>query len=761
MKPIFSFGLLASVLLTAPLLAAPLTLANSNFQASGNNTNPASWTVTENNATSISSIYVWGSTSNVLAFWGAGATAEQSFLTPEATAGTYGSYAITFDTGWRGFNSPTATGFSVKFELVNVTDGGVLATGTYNYPLPPAAISNTYTTIATGNTLILAYDNSLPSLAGDTVALRVTGTGSPNQAGNNFLNTGWIDNITVDATAGGPDPILTITAPPTIQSNGTPVNVAIPFSNEGATQPLTITSVTPGGFDAPAFTVGSTSSPVAPGGSGTINLTFTPTFGGNHSADITVVTNAAVNPTRVIPLTARVADPAMSLATERVDFGTLAANPGATTANVTVTNNGGTASLNVNASLLGTADGFAITSVPGPIAPGASANIVVTFNPGSATGHFGGLLAITSDAAYNSSVTLPLVAEVTPATPLPIPLSLENGDFNANAYSSTNSTAPNGWTSSLVGSSGNYGQLIPNVTNLPALFWARSGNFLQQDLSVANTGLTASQITGVSLSFDRGYRNDTVTAGDIIVRVSLWDLVSDTEIAGRDVLIEDTGVIAGTGSNQFTPTGVAFPVASASAGAVALRIATVEPLLAANQFFATAMIDNVSLAISGTYVPADPFADWALAAGIDGTPGKEDGPADDPDQDGVTNLDEFAFGSAPLSGSSRGLVAALTADTNADSQDELLLTVAVRAGASFSGSPSPAATIDGIVYQIQGSISLGAFTQTVEGPLATPVIPASLPAAAPSGYEYKTFRLAGSNGLPGRGFLRASVTEAP
>jgi hypothetical protein len=286
------------------------------------------------------------------------------------------------------------------------------------------------------------------------------------------------------------------------------MNVEIPFTNDGATQPLNITSVTPGGIDGAFFTVGTISSPVAPGASGTINLTFTPISAGNYSANITVVTDAAVNPTRVIPLVATVADPALAVAPDRVDFGTLAANPGATTANVTVTNSGGTADLNVDATLLGTADGFAITSVPGPIAPGASADIVVTFDPGAATGHFGGLLAITTDATYNSSVTLPLVAEVTPASSLPVALALENGNFNANAYSSTSSTAPNGWSSSLVGTPGNYSQLIPNVTDLPALFWANSGNFIQQDLSLANPGLTADQLTGLSVTFDRGYRND-------------------------------------------------------------------------------------------------------------------------------------------------------------------------------------------------------------------------------------------------------------
>lgn len=179
--------------------AASLTLTNGNFQASGNNTNPSSWTVSEINAGSISSVYVYGSTSNVLAFWGAGAYAQQSFSAGEATVGSYSSYTVNFDSGWRGFNSPTATGFSVTFSLINLTDDLLISSQTYNFPVPGAAISNTYSPIAQGNTVIINYDNSLGSMVGDTIALRISGTGSPNQGGNNFNNTGWIDNVTVTA----------------------------------------------------------------------------------------------------------------------------------------------------------------------------------------------------------------------------------------------------------------------------------------------------------------------------------------------------------------------------------------------------------------------------------------------------------------------------------------------------------------------------------------------------------------------------------
>ena len=87
----------------------------------------------------------------------------------------------------------------------------------------------------------------------------------------------------------------------------------------------------------------------------------------------------------------------------------------------------------------------------------------------------------------------------------------------------------------------------------------------------------------------------------------------------------------------------------------------------------------------------------------------------------------------------------------------LVLTIAVRAGTpDFTGAPSPAASHDGITYTIEGASTLSAFGATVNV-LATPVT-SGLPPAG-TGYEYRSFSLAGSIGLAGSGFLRARVTQ--
>lgn len=52
--------------------------------------------------------------------------------------------------------------------------------------------------------------------------------------------------------------------------------------------------------------------------------------------------------------------------------------------------------------------------------------------------------------------------------------------------------------------------------------------------------------------------------------------------------------------------------------------------------------------------PATGFTSWATAKGLDQTAGKENGPSDDPDQDGIENLLEYMLDGNPL-GASAGI----------------------------------------------------------------------------------------------------------
>nr|MCU0748968.1 autotransporter-associated beta strand repeat-containing protein [Akkermansiaceae bacterium] len=169
---------------------------------------------------------------------------------------------------------------------------------------------------------------------------------------------------------------------------------------------------------------------------------------------------------------------------------------------------------------------------------------------------------------------------------------------------------------------------------------------------------------------------------------------------------------------------------------------------------------------NGYLVPGSggsPYDAWATSKGLTGAPGSSTDPAKsaDPDKDGSSNLAEFAFNGNPLSGSDNGKVFMLTEDSvsDVDAVKELILTAAVRTGTPvFAGSPAPSATqaADGITYSIEGSLDLASFLTTVNVVLPTPVVPVSLPAAG-AGYEYRSFSLQGSNGLTGKGFLRAKV----
>ncbi|NQX01824.1 autotransporter-associated beta strand repeat-containing protein [bacterium] len=153
---------------------------------------------------------------------------------------------------------------------------------------------------------------------------------------------------------------------------------------------------------------------------------------------------------------------------------------------------------------------------------------------------------------------------------------------------------------------------------------------------------------------------------------------------------------------------------------------------------------------------ANSFLDWIQS--FTDIPLADRDPGDDPDHDGTSNLLEFALNGNPADVLDNGLIASLIQDSSNPAGDELTLVLAVRDGASFTNG---SATVSGITYTIEGALDLVFPTASVSssGPSDTAPAASGLPSLAGSEWEYHTFKLDASEGLPGKGFLRLKVTK--
>lgn len=147
-----------------------------------------------------------------------------------------------------------------------------------------------------------------------------------------------------------------------------------------------------------------------------------------------------------------------------------------------------------------------------------------------------------------------------------------------------------------------------------------------------------------------------------------------------------------------------------------------------------------------------PFEDW-LATNYPALVAPDNDPGDDPDNDGATNFEEFAFSGNPTNGSDQG--ARRMAIDDISGTNHLTLTLALRTGATFTGGGPMTATIDGIDYTVRGSTDLAGFTTAVS---EIPAITTGLPPVA-TGYTYRTFRITDPVSAGPKAFLQALATE--
>ncbi|OYV06414.1 MAG: hypothetical protein CFE26_06455, partial [Verrucomicrobiales bacterium VVV1] len=162
-------------------------------------------------------------------------------------------------------------------------------------------------------------------------------------------------------------------------------------------------------------------------------------------------------------------------------------------------------------------------------------------------------------------------------------------------------------------------------------------------------------------------------------------------------------------------------------------------------------------------VVTDPFIPWAATYfGAETNPAII-GKAADPDNDGLNNLAEFALNSAPNSSSNAGKIVGKVATVGGNSV--LTLTLPVRNGATFTDDLTTheevSALTDGLIYRIQGTTDLSAWTLDVSEVGAgaeRDAIQLGLP-ALDTGWTYRTFRAPGSVSSSASDFLRVKVTE--
>lgn len=198
-----------------------------------------------------------------------------------------------------------------------------------------------------------------------------------------------------------------------------------------------------------------------------------------------------------------------------------------------------------------------------------------------------------------------------------------------------------------------------------------------------------------------------------------------------------TGKTTATGAELLAPTGIAF---------VRKRIVFRQAAMAAGAVW----FDDLELT-KITVTEPDPFDSWIAGFDFSAIPDADLTPAGDPDGDGANNLMEFALNGNPTSPAASNKLRSRMEEISGD--QVLVLTLPVREGAIFGGSPAKSAVVGGLEYVIEGTTDLNAFDH---GVIEISASAEGMP-ALDAGWTYCSFTPAGPAAASSR-FLRARIS---
>lgn len=208
--------------------------------------------------------------------------------------------------------------------------------------------------------------------------------------------------------------------------------------------------------------------------------------------------------------------------------------------------------------------------------------------------------------------------------------------------------------------------------------------------------------------------------------------VSDGTVAGTRMVADLTGDSGGSNPNGFT-----------SAGEKLFFAATTESH--GQQLY---VIDN-----SGAPTPYDLWLE-NHRAGMNGKTAR----GEDADEDGFTNLQEFAFGGNPAEAGDHPLITSSVRSVSGQEDEKYLsLTTAVRRGTVFTPGSPLTGTGGGVTYRLLATAGL---EQVLDGQGLLEVVEDSLsqqPAHEDEDYEYRTFRMKDPVNSRDKAFIRINV----